>query len=402
MPELHSPDLPSAAENAALKAFIGERIRGSGPITFHDFMSLALYHPQYGYYNSRRAKMGRQGDYLTSPETHPIFGYCVARQLGQLWELMSRPQRFTVVEIGAARGLLCRDVLLWAKERDRDFFDALDYRMMEQSALLREEARWSLEEADIKAEKVTFLEPAAEGDAPDLPEEVGGCFLSNELLDSFPVHRVGVEGGRLLEVYVDWQGGRFQEEMADPSTSALAEYFHRLGLMPGEGCRAEVNLAALQWMEAVGNALARGLVITFDYGYEAVDLYAPWRKAGTLLCFYRHTSGDDPYRHLGHQDMTSHVDFTSLKEEGMRWRLAPLGLINQAQFLAAQGIGAGLQPVHVGGRVDLEEYYDRRSAVLELTDPTGLGRIKVLIQQKGSDDLGGLSCLERTEVGGGA
>jgi SAM-dependent MidA family methyltransferase len=155
-----------------------------------------------------------------------------------------------------------------------------------------------------------------------------------------------------------------------------------LGLLPGEGCRAEVNLAALVWMRQVAAALARGFVLTFDYGHEARDLYAPWRRDGTLLCFYRHNPSPDPYVRVGKQDMTAHVDFTSLVEEGRRHGLEPLGITTQSRFLAALGIGGALAPPS-GAELPLEEYYARRRAVSELLDPAGLGRIRVLVQAKG-------------------
>ncbi|MFQ5880823.1 MAG: SAM-dependent methyltransferase, partial [Dehalococcoidia bacterium] len=226
-----------------------------------------------------------------------------------------------------------------------------------------------------------------------------GCFLSNELVDSFPVHRVAVIQGELQEVHVGCEGGRLVEVLGPPSTQELRRYFQRLSLLPGEGCRAEVNLAALRWMKSVGEALERGIVITFDYGYEAAELYAPWRRDGTLLCFYRHAASADPFARLGYQDMTAHVDFTGLVEQGRRWGLEPLALITQARFLIALGIGAGLRPALAAGRADLEEYYARRRAVLELTDPARLGRIKVLLQAKGVAGCEGLWCLKQAMAG---
>ena len=71
-----------ATENQALKERIIARIRDEGPITFRDFMAMALYEPRLGYYCSGRETMGRDGDYLTSPEVSPIFSAMVGRQLG--------------------------------------------------------------------------------------------------------------------------------------------------------------------------------------------------------------------------------------------------------------------------------------------------------------------------------
>jgi SAM-dependent MidA family methyltransferase len=300
-----------------------------------------------------------------------------------MWEVMGSPTRhggqarFDVLEMGAGNGLLARDVLLWARRVQPAFFDALAYRIAETSAALVERQRQTLETLGLPEGKVAW----EAGESP-AAASVTGCILSNELVDSFPVHRVAVEGGVLREVYVVWQDGGFGEELGPPSTPALAAYFDRLGLLPGEGCRAEVNLAALDWMRQVADALTRGFVLTFDYGHEAAELYAPWRRDGTLLCFYRHNPSSDPYARIGKQDMTAHVDFTSLVEAGRRHGLEPLGITTQARFLAALGIGDALARAP-GAELPLEEYYSRRRAVTELLDSAGLGRIRVVVQAKG-------------------
>ena len=365
----------TTTENELLVAAVRRRIEAEGRITFRDFMALCLYHPQHGYYFSRRQAMGRAADYLTSPEVHPFFGAVVARQLSEMWEVMDRPSPFDVLEMGPGSGLLARDILLATRRRDPRFSAALRYHLLERSPRQAERQRDTLDGLDLPVGKVDWLseEPS--------PASVRGCVLSNELLDSFPVHRVVFQDGRLREVYVSWREGAFVEELDDLSTPELAPYFQRLGLLPGEGCRAEVNLEALQWIKGVATALDRGFVLTFDYGHEAPDLYAPWRRDGTLLSFYRHNPSNDPYRRLGRQDMTAHVDFTSLIDEGRRQGLEPLGLTTQARFLSALGIYEALRQRE--GDTDLEEHFARRRAVHELTDPVGLGRVRVLVQAKG-------------------
>jgi len=376
-----SSDFPSTTENEALKEIICQRIAAAGAITFREFMALALYHPHHGYYCSPREKMGRQGDYLTSPEVHPMFGWLVGKQLGQMWEVIGRPQPFTIVEMGAGSGALARDILDWAHRHAPEFFAGLDYRLVEVSDELTARQRRAVQSAlggDEGLKKAAWL-PSLDVIGED---GVVGCLLSNELADAFPVHRVTVRGGRLQEVYVGWQDGHFEEGLGPPSTPALEEYFCRLGLLPGEDCHAEVNLDAIDWMKAVARALGRGFVMTFDYGYPADQLYAPWRRQGTFLCFYRHNPSVDPYVRVGRQDMTSHVDFTSLIQAGEEAGLQTVGLTSQARFLDALGIGGAMAGA-AQAELSLEEYYARRRALTELLDPARLGRIQVLIQGKG-------------------
>jgi SAM-dependent MidA family methyltransferase len=365
-------DFEPATENAALIELIRRRIDAEGAITFHDFMELALYHPQHGYYATREP-LGRRGDFVTSPEVGPIFGAMVAKQLRECWELLGRPATFDIVEPGPGSGLLARDILRWAQRRDPAFFESMRYRLVEVSASLRRQQQATLAGFD---ERVEWLDA--------LPPVIEGAVLSNELLDSFPVHRIVHQERQLLEVYVTFDAGRFDEVLGIMSDQRIAEYFADLGLWPGDGCHAEVNLRAVDWMRDVAAALARGFVLTFDYGYPAEELYAPWRTDGTFMCFYRHNPSHDPYARIGRQDMTSHVDFTTLIRAAEQAGLTTVGFTTQARFLAALGIGEG---VAAAGETPeaFEEYYARRRAVQELLDPAGLGRIRVLAQAKGID-----------------
>ena len=338
-------------------------------------MAIALYEPSLGYYCSGRQTMGREGDYLTSPEVSPIFGAMVGRQLREMWELMGSPARWDIVEVGAGNGTLCRDVLRWAQQRAPELFEATRYSVVELVPSQQARQRKGLEPGSLD-DKVCWPD--------EMPEAIEGCVLSNELLDSMPVHRVQADAGKLREVFVHWDGTHFGEVIREPSTPEMERYFGRLGLMPGEGCRAEVNLEAVDWMSRAGAALRTGFMLTFDYGYEAGELYAPWRKEGTLLCFYKHNPSNDPYARIGRQDMTSHVDFTSLRRAGEAAALKTLGLVSQAQFLTNLGIGEALPAS--GGELSLEERLARRRAVSELVDPAGLGRIKVLVQAQGIEN----------------
>ncbi len=367
-------DFEPATENALLREAILRRIDERGGVTFRDFMELALYHPEHGYYRTREP-MGRRGDYVTSPETHPLFGALVGRQLREMWETMGRPPRFDIVEYGPGTGLLARDLLHWAANAAAQFAEAVRYTLIETSDSLIERQRRTLAGLGLRDGAVSWADAA--------PGAIEGCVLSNEFLDALPVHRVTVLDGRLYEVYVVRKDSGFGEALRPPSTPEIEAYFDRLGLRPGEGSRAEVNLDAVAWMRDVARRLARGFVLTFDYGYPADELYAPWRKQGTLLCFYRHNPSHDPYARIGRQDITASVDFTTLIRVGEEEGLTTLGFTTQARFLTALGIGEALERALRQDPAGLEEYYARRRAVTELLDPAGLGRIRVLAQGRG-------------------
>jgi SAM-dependent MidA family methyltransferase len=247
-------------ENRRLKRAIISRIRQKGRITFREFMNLCLYHPSYGYYCSEGEKIGKRGDYYTSPCVHPIFGELIAKQIYQMWVLMGRKSGFRIVEFGSGKGLLCHDILCYIRKETPDFFGSLSYQLVETSP------GENLLSGNGLGEKVQWV----------IPKElenfrVRGCILSNELIDSFPVHLVTHRDGRLREIYVIHRDGQFREEMGKLSSAELEDYFKRLGLVLDEGQRAEVNLMALDWMEMVGRILTKGFVITIDYGHEGYN-----------------------------------------------------------------------------------------------------------------------------------
>jgi SAM-dependent MidA family methyltransferase len=363
-----------AAVSERLRRIIVEEIKAKGPLPFACFMKLCLYHPQYGYYASGRGCRGRgwEGDYYTSPTVHPIFGALMGKQLAQMWRIMGGGV-FEIVEQGGGEGYLCLDILDYLQQEEPQLYDLLLYRMVEVDPVVIERAR-------------TLLTPHGARVTWYLPEEIAkqhirGCFLSNELVDSFPVHRVVMKGRALQEIYVDVEKGRFKEVHDDPSTPELAAYFRRLGVTLAEGQQAEVNLEAVKWIQRRARELAQGFVVTIDYGYTAEELYTPLRSGGTLLCYQGHRVFTDPYSNLGLQDMTSHVDFTSLVMAGEEVGLQFTGLVPQYRFLLALGILERLaRLVEKKG----EEALNERLTIKNLILPGGMGEtFKVLIQHKG-------------------
>src|SRR6266550_3370195 len=246
----------AAEENAALKDIIAARIRTEGSISFAHFMRLALYHPVHGYYHA----CDPSRDYQSSPNVHPVFGAMLARQIAGFWRSLGRPSRFDVFEAGAGNGRLAADILRAVRGSEPDLYDATCYVLHD--VTLDDEDASRLEVAGLPLEKLRI--------ATTLPEEpeIEGCILSNELLDALPYHRVRFRDGRLLELRVGVEGDRFVDVEAEPPPE-LRAYFDALGLLPGEGCDAEVCLEAATWIKTSAHALKRGYILTLDYGYEA-------------------------------------------------------------------------------------------------------------------------------------
>ena len=360
-------------------------------VTFAQYMEWALYDPEQGYY-SQRVSLGKGGDFFTAAHLGPDFGELLAVQLAEMWQRLGQPQRFTVLEMGAGDGRMAADIVGFLERQFPACFGALHYGIVERSPQLQQRQRASLEPwLDSKSAEIRWY---SWEEVPHLA--VTGCFLSNELVDALPVHRVQVQGGQLQEVYVTWDEAqnRAIEVLDQLSNPDLEQYFQDLGLnltqapYP-EGYGTEVNLAARQWLQTVSQGLERGYVVTIDYGYEADRYYQPSRTQGTLQAYTQHRRHNDPYAAPGHQDLTAHVNFTALERWGEAVGLQRLGRVPQGFFLMALGVGdrlAALSDPATAPR-SFAELLQRRDALHQLIDmsSSGLGKFEVLIQAKGLD-----------------
>jgi SAM-dependent MidA family methyltransferase len=372
----HSEDLG----HPALVKIIQDRITNQGRITFAEFMEMALYTSDLGYYTSGGEKIGLAGDYYTSTDLHPLFGEMMGRQLAQIAEMpvWSENMPLSILEIGAGKGILCQDILGYIRRAYPQVYQRLTYWIIEKSPhmIRRQKDRLLPYIQDDRVKWVAGL------DHPAFSKGIVGFVLSNELLDAFPVHRLVKTGGALKEIYVTLKDGRFQEILDVPSRPDLSNYFKKLGVALEEGQQAEVNLKALDWMRQVGRSLSQGVVITVDYGYPAAELYTPDRKRGTFLCYYQHRVSEDPYIRVGRQDMTAHVDFTSLVRAGREVGLEVAGFTNQEYFLMGLGIAQEME-TRLQRHGELQSREKELSAMKNLIAPDGLGRVyKILIQHK--------------------
>jgi len=362
-------------------------------LTFAEYMDLVLYEPEHGYYATRAIDIGPQGDFFTSPHLGADFGELLAEQFLQMWEILDQPTPFTLLELGAGQGLLAADILRYLYRHHSDFYAALDYMIVERSDALRHEQQrlWRREQGEQgRLGKLGEKEKIKWATLEEIPVgSIVGCCFSNELVDALPVHQIIIDQGKLREVYVTTG---LVEVIDKLSTQWLAEYFDLVGIeLPSRaypsGYRSEVNLAALDWLKAVGERLQRGYLLTIDYGYPSARYYSPARLRGTLQCYYRHQHHDNPYINIGRQDITAHVDFTALELWGELCGLHKIGFTQQGLFLMALGLGERLAALSTGDAVSSKQGLSfllrQREALHQLMNPMGLGGFGVLVQCRG-------------------
>ncbi len=313
-------------------------------------MELALYCPLCGYYEKKTDTPGRRGDYYTSVSVGPLFGQLLAFQFARWLEPLAAAAGgpMQILEAGAHDGRLARDILEWFRSRRPDLLARLEYRIAEPSATRR---AWQADTLGPFAQHVrwdeTCSDTAADADATggdvEPQEPVCGIIFCNELLDAFPVHRLGWDARRRqwFEWGVTWAEGRYawtrlEEARAD---ALVAESFGNLSpellaVLP-DGFTTEVSPAALRWWRQAAARLRRGKLLALDYGLEAAELLRPERREGTLRAYRGHRLVGDPLANPGEQDLTAHVNFTAVRWAGEQAGLRTEAYLSQAQFLTS-------------------------------------------------------------------
>jgi len=356
-----------------LAGLLAERIRRFGPMTFADYMRECLYHPLHGYYSKAESK--RFADYYTSVDVHPIFGRLLAKQFAEMWESLSRPREFMLVEGGAGVGRFAAQVLDFCEGKLPDFYAALRYVAVERSASRREQATIHVQRHAVSGHVTASAE---------IPAHIAaGCFFSNELVDALPAHRVVMDSGAMKEIFVGFQDGRFVDALSPLSTCAISEYFAAQGITLCEKQHAEAGLEACDWITEIGRRVERGYVLTIDYGHPAADLFDDHHMRGTLLAYQNHRVSEDFYASPGEQDLTAHVNFTALESWGKRAGLKIAGFTSQTAFLMALGQRNEFADLYDEGQTEAERT-KARLQLKTLIHPEGMGeRFQVQLQRKG-------------------
>jgi SAM-dependent MidA family methyltransferase len=354
MTELPAPSPDAAAHSERVAAHIRAEIeRSCGWIGFARYMELALYAPGLGYYMAGARKLGPDGDFVTAPELGPLFGHTLARQVGQVLDAAGS----AVLEIGAGSGALAASLL---EELERGGTLPSSYLILELSPELRARSRDTLAaRVPHLLERVAWLNV--------LPPSFAGVVVGNEVLDAMPVHVVRSRPGGVDEAGV---GGPPLGWSHRQAAGELAEAARALALP--EDYTTEIGLVARAFVGAVARMLERGAAFFVDYGFPRAEYYHPQRRAGTLMCHYRHRAHGDPFFLPGLQDITAHVDFTAMAEAAHAAGCGILGYATQAQFLINCGLTEVMQRA---APEDTRAYLPLASAANRLTSPAEMGEL---------------------------
>lgn len=353
-------------------------------------MELALYCPVYGYYEAEKDTIGRRGDYYTSVSVGPLFGELLAFQMAEWLEGAekkggsggpdSHRLRYQVVEAGAHSGRLARDILRWLRDLRPTLFQHLEYWIIEPSTRRREWQRETLAEFANKVHWMDSLTGFGSGAEPIPPRVI----FANELLDAMPVHRFGWDSKS--RSWFEWgvavDGRQFvwtrlsAATVPAPAIPRLAS--RELSAVLPDGYIVESSPSAEAWWEEAAGILRSGRLLAIDYGLTDGEMFTPERCNGTLRAYHSHQSAADILAQPGQQDITAHVNFSSIQASGESMGLITETLVTQEQFLTP--LAARIWE----GHADFGDWGSERTRQLQtLIHPNHLGRsFRVLVQRR--------------------
>ncbi len=366
MSTLPTPSAHALEHSQKLLDLIRQKIiNNNGYIGFAEFMELALYAPGLGYYSAGSQKLGKGGDFITAPEISPLFAQCIARQCQQI--LMTLAQG-DILELGAGSGILARDLLV---ELSRLNCLPENYYILEVSAELRERQKIFLErECPNFFDRIKWLD--------SLPEKgINGIILANEVMDAMPIHFFQISENEIRERGVALQDNNLIWKLGAKNTTDIQQQLDELQseLLLENGYISEINTLLPSWISALENTLNTGIILLFDYGFGRSEYYHPDRSMGTLMCHYQHHRHSDPFLLVGLQDITAHVDFTSVATSAVNVNLQLLGYTTQTSFL----LSCGIIDLAEQKKLSTVENYEQNQAIKLLTLPSQMGElIKVI------------------------
>jgi SAM-dependent MidA family methyltransferase len=342
-----------------LTQLIHKEIRRNGVISFEQFMERALYEPGLGYYETQR-EVGKKGDFFTSVSVGTLFGELLAFQFAKWLEAIDGS--IQLIEVGAHNGQLSSDILNALKQWHPITYENVSMIIVEPS---NQHEQWQAEALAEHKGKVKWRD--------QIPEKFKGIFFCNELLDAFPVQRLGwdADGKTWFKWGVASRGRRFSWQRMEnlPVRFGFEEVIPD-GYVTVQSSRSEVFWAR------VSGALSEGRIMTVDYGLESDAFFDPPRENGTLRAYYRHQITDDLLARVGEQDLTTSVNFSNLRKAGKSAGLKSEPMLTQEQFL----IGIFEQTLKQHGRFP-EWTAKRRRQFQTLIHPEHLGRQFRVLQQ---------------------
>ncbi len=358
----------------SLELLIKEKIRTGGAINIEEYMSLALTHPEYGYY-MKRDPLGKEGDFVTSPEISQIFGEIIGGWLAHNWQLLGSPAEVALVELGAGRGTLMADILR-ATKNISGFHAAISVHIIEVSPTLRQK-QWKTLAG--KHERIEWHD-----DIDSLPQ-LPLLLVANEFFDALPIRQfikepdgwhermIGIEDGELA--FITSASALIPPISIMPANSMLEDLGDILVAEQNDAWRSstkeqiiETCEPAIMIVRQISEHIAKnsGAALIIDYGYTQ-------GSNGDTLQAIRYHAYHPVLNHIGDADLTAHVDFLALTQAAQSESVNVHGIVPQGAFLMR--LGAGERTTTLCKVSNHEQQQSLISALNRLASPTEMGEL---------------------------
>ncbi|MGM0900067.1 MAG: class I SAM-dependent methyltransferase [Bacillota bacterium] len=354
-----------------MNTYIEEMINNSANkrITYAEFIRVALYHPEQGYYMKNDIKIGRSGDFITTSNVSHIYGKIIAKWYAENHLKYHLPA--AVCEIGGGTGRFAKAFLEgWEQYSSVP----LTYFLVESSPYHQQ----------LQAETLVGFNNFTQYQNISQLRNFTGLVFSNELFDALPVHVIEKKGGELYEVMITSIEYGLKEVLVPLENMEILRFIDQHGVSLNEEQRIEIPLEMEEMVKSISERLTCGIVISVDYGYTKEEWQQPERKNGSLRGYYRQQMYGDVLQFPGMMDITSHVHFDALirsgEENGLRFKAKQ----RQDEFLLSAGILDELAESYDPNPFSEQSKLNR--AIKSLILPGGMSSaFHVIIQEKGCD-----------------
>ena len=294
-------------------------------ISFREFMQMALYHHDLGYYSGDKDKISSQGDFITATSQTSIFACVFANQFSEILKKVG--QGWSIIEFGAGTGKFACDCMA---ELDRLGLLPKSYLIIELSNNLKSKQKNYIKQNQPHLfHKFIWLN--------ELPKEkIKAIVFANEVLDAMPVDIFRAKNNKLIQQGVTFKDDKFQFIDLDKNDTRFDYEARRIlddGIDFEDDYTSELNVWIRPWIKALAENLDAGVIFLCDYGYHRGLYYMSERNMGTLACYHQHKVNFDPFENVGEQDITAHVDFTAVAEAIVENGFELEGYMTQADFL---------------------------------------------------------------------
>ena len=358
--------------------------RNGNRVPFSTFMDWALHDPVHGAYGAGQLRVGKNGDFVTSPSLGEDFSGLLIHQLSDWLGCLAvrHPDSLlSVVDVGPGEGDLIAQLITLFQASASDLLSRLEFVLVEINPGMQVRQRQRLQGLAMARCRWCSLAELAS-------EPVNGVMLAHELLDALPVERLILNNGSLQRQMVALQSSGdlsrlvwAEDALPEPLKVQIAVQAERDGLqLPPDGAQdgwaTEWHHSLQPWMQQAHAAMADGMLLVVDYALEASRYYSSRRPDGTLLAYRRQQASSDVLRDPGDQDITAHLCVEAMLGEASVAGWIPEGHCRQGEALLALGLAERLNALQQLPGNQLAEALRRREALLRLVDPSCLGELR--------------------------